>query len=214
MPGISTGTAHTYTVDAFDTAGNLGPPSAPLVAVVPDSQPPSAPTGLKATLGTSSVTLSWNASTDNVGVTGYRVLRNGVSLGTTTAKSYPDTAVTQGSSYTYQVVALDAAGNASTAAVKTIVFPDTTKPTAPTGLTLTPGSKSITLKWAAATDNVGVKSYRVYRFSTLIATVASPGLTYTNTGLTTGTSYSYHLTAVDAAGNVSPASTTLSAKAK
>src|SRR6185312_1158830 len=105
-------------------------------------------------------------------------------------------------------------GNASTAAVKTIVFPDTTKPTAPTNLTLTPGSKSITLKWTAAGDNVGVKSYRVYRFSTLIATVASPALMYTNTGLTTGTSYSYHLTALDAAGNVSAASTTVSAKAK
>ena len=102
------------------------------------------------------------------------MLRNGVSLGTTTAKSYPDPAVTQGSSYTYQVIALDAAGNASAAAGKTIVFPDTTKPTAPANLTLTPGSKSITVKWAAATDNVRVKSYRVYRFSTLIATVTSP----------------------------------------
>ena len=74
----------------------------------------------------------------------------------TTAKSYTDSAVTQGSSYTYQVVALDAAGNAARRPAKTIVFPDTTKPTAPTKLTLTPGTKSITLKWAAATDNVGV----------------------------------------------------------
>ena len=178
------------------TPPKVGPLSGSLVARAPDSQPPTTPTGLKGTLAATSITLSWTASTDNVGVTGYRVLRNGVSLGTTTAKSYLDPAVTQGSSYSYQVVALDAVGNASAPAAKTIVFPDTTKPAAPTGLTLTPGSKSITLKWAAASDNVRVKSYRIYRFSTLIATVASPGLTYTNTGLTTGTAYSYHLTAL------------------
>jgi chitodextrinase len=211
---IATGTAHTYVVDAVDSAGNVSPPSPPLVAVAPDSTAPSAPTGLKATVAAQSVTVSWTASTDNVGVAGYRVSRNGSLLTTTTSKSYTDTAVTQGSSYTYQVVAFDAAGNVSAPATKTVVFPDTIKPTAPTKLTLTPGSKSIALKWAAATDNVGVKSYRIYRFSTLIATVASPTLTYTNTGLTTGTSYSYHLTAVDAAGNVSAASATVSAKAK
>jgi chitodextrinase len=213
--GVSTGTAHTYTVDAYDTAANAGPPSGPLVAVAPDNQRPSTPTGLKATIATSRITVSWTGSTDNVGVTGYRVSRNGVSLGVTAAKSYPDSAVTQGSSYTYQVVALDAAGNASAAsASKTVVFPDTTKPSAPGQLTLTPGKTSITLKWVAASDNVGVKAYRVYRSSTLIATVAGPALTYTNTGLKTGTSYSYHLTAVDAAGNVSAAGATVSAKAK
>ncbi len=209
------GSTHTYVVDAVDTAGNVGPPSGPLVAKVPDSQPPSAPTALKTTRGAKSITVSWTASTDNVGVTGYRISRNGAALVTTTAKSYTDTAVTQGTSYTYQVIALDAAGNVSApSAARTIVFPDTAKPSAPTQLTLTPGKASIALKWAASSDNVGVKAYRVYRFSTLIATVASPALTYTNTGLKSGTSYSYHLTAIDAAGNVSGASKTAWAKAK
>jgi chitodextrinase len=212
--GVSTAVAHAYTVAAADTAGNVGPASDPLVALAPDHQAPSTPTGLKTTIAAQSITVSWTASTDNVGVTGYRVSRNGSPVLTTTAKSYTDSAVTQGTSYTYQVAALDAAGNVSAPASKTVVFPDTVKPTAPTKLTLTPGSKSITLKWAASTDNVGVKAYRVYRGTTLIATVASPALSYTNAALTTGVSYSYHLTAVDAAGNVSPASATVSAKAK
>ena len=159
--------------------------------------------------------MSWAASKDNVGVTGYRVYRNGAPLPVTTAKSYTDSAVAQGGAYTYQVVALDAAGNLSLpSAAATIVFPDTTKPSAPTKLTLTPGKASMALKWAASTDNVAVTAYRVYRSTTLIATVASPALSYTNTGLKTGTSYSYHLVAIDAAGNASAAGATVSAKAK
>jgi chitodextrinase len=86
---------------------------------------------------------------------------------------------------------------------------DGTAPSVPSGVTATAtSSSSITVNWSASTDNVGVVGYRVYRCSgngcTSVAQVASlTGTTYTDSGLLAGTSYSYSVAAVDAAGNVS-----------
>jgi hypothetical protein len=63
--------------------------------------------------GTSQIALDWSNSTDNVGVTGYRVYRNGVLVATVTTSYYLDSGLTAASSYTYAVAAIDAAGNAS-----------------------------------------------------------------------------------------------------
>jgi beta-glucanase (GH16 family) len=81
-----------------------------------DTQAPSAPANLIASSKTDvSVSLSWTASTDNVGVTGYEVFTNGASLGTTTATTYTVTGLIPNTSYTFTVKAKDAAGNISTA---------------------------------------------------------------------------------------------------
>ncbi len=80
----------------------------------PDTQPPAAPTQLTAALQAGpQVALSWAASTDNVGVTAYRVYRNGAELGTATGTSYTDASPPVGATLTYEVRALDAAGNVS-----------------------------------------------------------------------------------------------------
>ncbi|MFJ8042062.1 glycoside hydrolase family 6 protein [Kitasatospora sp. NPDC096147] len=84
---------------------------------------------------------------------------------------------------------------------------DTTAPTAPTGLTGTATSSSVTLGWTASTDNVGVTGYQVFRGGTLVGTTTSPS--YTDSGLTAATAYSYTVRARDAAGNVSAASAAL-----
>ncbi len=79
-----------------------------------DTQPPSVPTGLATTsVSASSVGLAWNSSTDNVGVTGYDVLRDGTKIGTTTTTTYTDSTVAPGTGYHYTVEAFDAAGNTS-----------------------------------------------------------------------------------------------------
>ena len=79
-----------------------------------DTTPPSAPTGLTSTGTTlSSVSLSWHASTDNVGVTGYDVFRNGTKVGTATGTSFDDTGLAASTTYAYFVKARDAAGNVS-----------------------------------------------------------------------------------------------------
>ncbi len=84
---------------------------------------------------------------------------------------------------------------------------DVTAPSAPQNLKATPTASSITLSWDAATDNVGVTAYYVYRNNVLFSTVAAPTLTYTDTAVNAATSYTYEVKARDAAGNVSAGST-------
>jgi hypothetical protein len=79
-----------------------------------DTTPPTVPTGLTATaISSSQINLSWTASTDNVGVTGYNIFRGGVKIGTTPGTSFQDAGLTPSTSYTYNVSAFDAAGNTS-----------------------------------------------------------------------------------------------------
>ena len=183
-----------------------------------DTQPPSTPSGLTAT-GTdaSHAQLGWSASTDNVGVTGYRVYRGGAYVATTTSTSYTDGGLSAGTAYSYDVTAVDAAGNESapsnTATATTPAAPvtDTTPPSAPTGLTATElDVNDVKFSWSPSIDNVGVTGYKVYRGGTYVATSTTTG--YTDSGLKPNTSYSYYVTAVDAAGNASAHSATAGAK--
>ncbi|KWX87984.1 endo-inulinase, partial [Paenibacillus riograndensis] len=81
-----------------------------------DTESPATPKNLAATgITPSSVTLGWTASTDNVGVTGYRIYRGGVQVATSTTATYTDSGLTAGTAYTYTVKAKDAAGNISAA---------------------------------------------------------------------------------------------------
>ena len=91
---------------AQDSAGFTGPGG--------DTTPPSVPSGLAATsVGQNSIDLSWQPSSDNVGVAGYYIYRNGVPLATSPGTSYVDATVAPGSSYEYAVAAFDTAGNVS-----------------------------------------------------------------------------------------------------
>jgi chitodextrinase len=213
--GLTDATAYSYTVDAFDTTGNTSAQSAPVTVTTTDTESPSVPAGLKLALAAKSINLSWTASADNAGVSGYDIYRNGSFLAATSSPAYSDTGVTQGSTYSYAIAAYDAAGNVSArSAAKVLAFPDTTPPTRPASLILTPATTSIALKWTASTDNVGVAGYKVYRGSTLITTVKGNVTTYTSTGLRANTTYSYQVVAFDAAGNLSVASATATAKTK
>src|SRR3990167_5428984 len=93
------------------------------------------------------------------------------------------------------------------ATLNTSTSPDTTAPTTPTNLSATAVSSSqINLSWTASTDNVGVTGYDIYRNGTLLTSVTTPS--YSNTGLTASTLYSYTVRAKDAAGKISPPQTT------
>ncbi|MFI5734852.1 glycosyl hydrolase family 8 [Kribbella sp. NPDC051587] len=105
--GTARGTSYGYSLFDFEVYGTTGGNPG-------DTTPPSTPTGLAATGTTSSsVSLAWNASTDNVGVTGYVVYRNGTEVATSAGTTYTDTGRTASTSYTYTVKARDAAGNLS-----------------------------------------------------------------------------------------------------
>jgi hypothetical protein len=113
---LSNGTTYTYYVKCKDTAGNISGNASVTFAVANpvDTTPPSVPTNLVATAQSSSaISLSWTASTDNVGVTGYDIYRNGTQVGTAATNSYSDTGLTASIAYTYTVSAYDAAGNNS-----------------------------------------------------------------------------------------------------
>ena len=210
-------TAYTYKILAFDAAGNASAQSAGASTTTPaDTTAPTAPTSPTLTLNSSSITVKWTASTDNNRVANYVIYRNSAKLATVTGTSYTDTSVKQGTTYSYFVVAVDPSGNISShSTTQTMKFPDTTPPTAP-ATTATTGttSKTIIVKWTASTDNVGVTGYRVYRGTTLIATVSSTTLSYTVGSLSSGASYSFHTVAFDAAGNTSASSAIVTAKAR
>ena len=113
----ATNAAHTLRAIAKDAAGNSTTSAAVTVTVnngAPDTTPPSVPTSLSASaLSSSQISLTWKASTDNVGVTGYNVFRGGAKIGTSATASYIDNGLTASTSYTYNVSAFDAAGNTS-----------------------------------------------------------------------------------------------------
>jgi chitodextrinase len=91
-----------------------------------DIEPPTAPTDLTATvISSTEIDLSWSASTDNVGVTGYIVYRNGKQIGTTANTSYQSTGLKASTNYTYRVTAYDAGGNRSP---KSVAVTKTTQP--------------------------------------------------------------------------------------
>lgn len=208
---LNANTTYSYTVDAYDGYGNVSAQSSAVSVTTPtsssDTTAPSIPTNLVATPASATqINLSWNASSDNVGVSGYRVYRNGTQIGTTASANYSDTGLSPATSYYYTVSAYDAAGNNSSqsGSVTTSTYSsssaDTSAPSIPTGLVVSPVSSSqINLSWNASSDNVGVTQYVIYRNGTQIATIS--GTSYSDTGLSASTGYYYTVAALDAAGN-------------
>jgi hypothetical protein len=87
-----------------DAAGNVSPPSPEIAATArADTTPPTKPAGLTATAGARSASLSWTAASDNVGVTGYRVFRDGAQVATTPSPSYTDSGLATATTYSYTV---------------------------------------------------------------------------------------------------------------
>jgi chitodextrinase len=222
--GLSAATTYSYRVRAADTAGNLSAYSSvatALTTALPDTTPPTTPSGLTSSAASSTqINLSWTASTDNAGVTGYLVERcqgagctNFAQIAAPTSTTWSDGGLTGATSYSYRVRAADAAGNLSgySAVITTLTpaLPDTTPPTTPSGLTSSAASSTqINLSWTAATDNAGVTGYLVERcqgaactnFAQISTTTAT---TLSDSGLTGAMSYSYRVRATDAAGNLS-----------
>jgi chitodextrinase len=198
--GLSAATTYSYAVAARDAAGNISPSSTSVSITIADTTPPTTPTGLTgAAAGSAGANLSWSASTDNVGVTGYIVRRNGVQVATPATTSYADTGLSAATTYSYTVAARDAAGNISPNSASVSVT------TPPPSL-----SNSAVLAWDAATVP-SLSGYRVY-FGTAPGTyLQSLGqgisvgnvTTYTAMGLASGTRYYFAVTDFDTLGNES-----------
>ncbi|MEV0457125.1 endo-1,4-beta-xylanase [Catellatospora methionotrophica] len=191
-----------------------------------DTQAPTTPgTPTASGVTSSGVTLSWTASTDNVGVSGYDILRapgtsggSFTQVGTSTSATFSDTGLSANTSYRYQVRARDAAGNTS-AASSAVTVTTTGGGTGDTQAPSTPGtptasgvtSSGVTLSWTASTDNVGVTGYDILRApgtsgGSFAQVGTSTTTSFSDTGLSASTSYRYQVRARDAAGNVSAVS--------
>jgi chitodextrinase len=180
-----------------------------------DTAKPSVPTNFRSTAkSTNTIALAWTASTDNVGVTGYRIFRDNVAIRSSgTTLTFTDTGLTANRSYTYTIDAFDAAGNYSSRAslsVTTTASSDTVAPGAPTLAATVQSSTSVALSWSGSTDNVGVTNYRIFANGALLTRTTTAATTYTASGLTAGTKYTFEVYAADAAGNISPSSNSAS----
>ena len=175
---------------------------------VPDTENPTAASSLAVTGTTSStVSLSWLAGTDNVAVTSYDIYMDGVLKTSVSGLTATITGLSATTTYSFYVIAKDAAVNSSPASnsvngTTTIVIPDTQNPTAPSNLAVTGSSSStVSLSWIASTDNIGVTGYDVYVDAVLKTTVS--GTTAIVNGLAPSTTYSFYVIAKDAAENSS-----------
>jgi len=204
-----TGSAYGYSLQEFQVYGTAGG----------DTQAPSTPANLKASNVTStSAALTWDASTDNVGVVAYDIYNTGQFIKSVTTTNATLTGLTPNTSYGFYVNARDGAGNVSqasdTVAVKTppkVV--DTEPPSAPTNVRATgTTANTVSLAWNASTDNVGVTGYFVYVGGAQVAQTSTTSTTVD--GLKANTSYTFTVKATDDADNLSAASAAVTATTK
>jgi endonuclease I/chitodextrinase len=178
-----------------------------------DTQSPSTPTNLAvASTSTASANLTWVASTDNIAVAYYRIFVNGVFHSNSPSTTATVSGLTQGTTYNFYVIAVDATGNVSpqsnTVSGTTLI--DNQPPTAATNLIITSvGSNNITIQWTAATDNIEVASYDIYVNGVLNGSTNSTTTNVAN--LNPATAYTIYVVAKDAGGNASPPSNEVTA---
>ncbi|WP_371780880.1 DUF7927 domain-containing protein [Streptosporangium subroseum] len=176
---------------------------------------PAAPTAPTATAGVTSATVSWTAPANNGSpITGYVVTpyRNGVAQTPVafdaSATTRTLTGLTAGASYTFTVAAVNAIGTGSASPASNAVVPYAV-PGKPAITAVTAGSSSATLTWTAPTNNgSAITSYIITPYINGVAqptqTFGGTATTQTATGLTPGASYTFTVTAVNAAGPGQP----------
>jgi chitodextrinase len=183
---------------------------------VSDTQPPTTPTNLTATaISSSQINLSWTASTDNVGVTGYRIYRCAGSgctpstqIATSATNSYQNTGLSANTAYVYRVAAYDAAGNVSaqsSSASATTQASDTTPPTISSVTVSSITSSGATITWTtneASDSQVEYGLTTSYGSQTILNTSMVTLHSQSLTSLSASTIYHYRVKSKDAAGNL------------
>ncbi len=207
ITGLNPLSSHSITVQAYDAARNRSARSTALsvTTVAPlDSIAPTMPTNVTVgKVGGTSIELRWTESTDNIGVTGYNVYLNGVVVRTVTNPSTILSGLSNLTTYAIRVQALDALKNRSAlSSTLSITTLDSTAPSAPTNVASSNVTKTgVRVTWTAATDNVAVTNYNIYRNGAYVATVSGTTTAYNLSGLTAGTTYNITVRALDGARN-------------
>ena len=170
-----------------------------------DTEAPTTPTNVAANnQTTTTIDVSWTASTDNVGVTGYNVYVNDVLTAQTANTNITISNLAPNTSYAFAIEAKDIINNKSpkSTVVNASTSQDTQAPTVPTNIVASNISgTSFKISWTASTDDTAVTSYDVFVDATFKATTSD--LNYTVTGLANTTTYAVTVLAKDAADNKS-----------
>lgn len=186
--------------------------------IIIDTTAPSVPTNLgAAAIYPNQINLTWTKSSDNVGVTGYKVYINNSQVGTSTINSYISTGLASSTSYIFNVSAFDANGNVSATSssitATTTIATSTITLNTPTGLRADlKDHKKIKLTWDAPANRSSVKGYRILRDGIVIGT--SRNRNFMDSSIVAGTTYSYAVVAFNAAGNTSAFSNSVSITTK
>ncbi|MBI3804632.1 MAG: hypothetical protein HY282_12815 [Nitrospirae bacterium] len=205
LTGLLPSTLYHYRVKGRDAAGNLAvSPDATFTTLgLPDSAPPSLPTGVTAAaVSYSQINVAWNASTDNIGVTGYRLYRNGTPVATSSGQIYSDGNLAPDTTYRYTVAAYDAAGNLSAPSMAISVHTPPFLSGIVSGKITEAGS---TISWTTvepATTQVEYGTTAEYGSFSDLETSPVTLHSVALTGLTPSTTYHFHAISRDAAGNV------------
>ena len=200
------------TVRALDIAGNHSNFSDPAIETdTSDTVAPNIPTGLKLdSVRDTAAYISWSTSTDGIGiVSGYRIFRDNVEIGTSITTSYSDYTVQVQRNYNYTVTAFDVSGNESqqsspfSVSIPASGVVDTIAPSIPTDLTLNDAtSNEVSISWTASLDDIRfVALYHIMRDGSEIGT--STTTSYTDNTASAGGTYNYTVTAEDNSGNES-----------
>ena len=219
--GLMPGTTRHYRVRAVNSI-DAGAPSNVDNATTDALSAPDAPTGLTAiTSEQMEINLSWAAPLDNGGadISGYRIeaSSNGgtswsdlVTNTGSTVTTYTHTGLARGATRHYRVYALNAIGESAASNETSATTGAVTAPDAPTGLTATlSGQTEVNLSWEAPSSNGGavITGYRIQvstnevdTWSNLVANTGSAAMTYTHTGVASGTTYQYRVYAINAIG--------------
>ena len=198
---------HVLKAVATDMSGNSATSSAILATLTNNTI--TVPSNVTATAVSATViSVTWHASSDPLGVTGYQIYRNGTPIGTASGLNYTDTGLTASTTYSYTVAAFDAGGNmsaqSSPPASATTLTPDTTPPnvslTAPTANNSLSGIVTVS---ATATDNVGVASvqFQLDGINLGAAVTTAPYSISWNTATAANTSHTLTAVATDTSGN-------------
>lgn len=209
LTDLKAGSTYKVVVEAVDTSNNTQKSEAGTVKTV-DTTSPSVPS--EVTVGNithNSAEVTWQESTDNVGVTGYNIYLNNKLVNTSpvTELRCELTALEAETEYQVKVEALDEAGNTSVSdpiSFTTKTAPDNEAPTAPGGVAVSSiTDNSAVVSWTASTDNVGVAGYNIYLNDNKINALPVTELQFQLTGLAAETEYQVRIEAVDGAGNTS-----------
>ncbi len=206
--GLNPVTDYCYTVSAYDSAGNESTRSNQACATTLVDIPPTIPTNLMANvISTAQIDLSWDASTDDYGVIGYNIYRDGIYLNSVTETSASDIGLSPVTEFCYTVSAYDVVGNESAQSSQACALtpPDLSPPTAPLNLvaiiTQPDLIKFIKLRWQPSSDDGAVMGYYIYRDGLYYDSVTNTS--YYDTEFNEDTRYCYEVSAYDAAGKES-----------